>query len=1133
MSTDCLQNSVTAYSISVWVNWSGSGGDRQVIFADRGVEVTDGMSLTLGIGHTGTGAGAAGDVFFVLDSDYISIGKFTTAPISANVWHHIVATWEAPSGTAVTSSQFKIYVDNELPSFTTEDLNGTSPQIRPVSPLSGRDDSQAGWEPMGCFFKGCLDELLVFDRALTEDEVRTLYGSGQGYYGTIATAPCATGLIAGYHFDEGQGTTVTDFSGNGHTGTLHGTVAWAASPKAVGMTAAYMHTYPTSGATSTHQITAFFTPVSNQPYPPGPSAPLSLTVNPLMTLSGDQEPATDQAASVIATFPADATGEVVFSENGATLGTARLGPAPSYALQFDGTSGYISTDCLQSAVRQYSVSAWVKTSATSEHEVLLANRGASGNAGVGLTLGLGKIGGWEGTAGDVFFTLESNYVLIGKVTRVTINDGVWHHVVGTWEGAAGAPVTYDQFEIYIDGVLQTSLYPDCNNPPLTGPDAPLSGGDGSQIGMEAGGGYFNGSMGELSIFDRALSQSNVNTLYAGGQGCYGTLAAGPCATGLVAGYHFDHTQGGESTTVADFSGNGYTGTLHDGVTWTPSSVAIARAGASYAALTTTFDAAGPYSITAAYSGDANYSSISAQIEFAVHNVIGREYYVDPQNGTDENNDYGTLALPFKTFWKARDKANQPGDTVFLRGGDYPMADLAAMGGSNAIYAGGAPGAPITYTNYPGETPVLDFSEQEPAWQYDASTGWWYATVPEDSLVRRGVNNDNRLHVYRKEGQLAVALGSLGEMTDSKYNPGGQLAYDLSYYEYNPSNPAYRTLYWRPSALVPAAGDVAGDLKLVSRSSELDVSYLCSYVTIQGLTLQFSASFQAAGEHLAILDNTITNFWGQGLVGPGANSVVEGNFIDRIGGPWAEGPGLNWPHCLYGGGDFSTIVDNFFGRSMDGNSVKIYGANHVVFDYNVVYEDDPHDHFHALEVTGGCSDVDIQHNVIVNPGGGGFAMSYGVDGVTFSNNYLESDSTLPALLAATDNAPTSVENFQITNNILNGYWGIHFQLNTVLAGSLVSRNQWFNTQEWQINVNGSPPQNPWELYSDYLVWVQANEPTWEQDSTWTQTAPTFGDPTAFEQSYLDGPEGAGASYSVLWQAYIQLWSYAQTNYGFAG
>ncbi len=224
-------------------------------------------------------------------------------------------------------------------------------------------------------------------------------------------------------------------------------------------------------------------------------------------------------------------------------------------------------------------------------------------------------------------------------------------------------------------------------------------------------------------------------------------------------------------------------------------------------------------------------------------------------------------------------------------------------------------------------------------------------------------------------------------------------------------------------------------------------------TIQGLTLQFGACFQAAGEHLAILDNTITNFWGQGLVGPGANSVVEGNFIDRIGGPWAEGPGLNWPHCLYGGGDFSTIVDNFFGRSMDGNSVKIYGANHVVFDYNVVYEDDPHDHFHALEVTGGCSAVDIQHNVIVNPEGGGFAMSYGVDGVTFANNYLESDSTGPALLAAADNAPSCVENFQITDNILNGSYGIHFQTNTVLAGSLVAGNTWLNTQYWFITVNG--------------------------------------------------------------------------------
>ncbi|MGH7427645.1 MAG: LamG-like jellyroll fold domain-containing protein, partial [Candidatus Methylomirabilaceae bacterium] len=41
----------------------------------------------------------------------------------------------------------------------------------------------------------------------------------------------STGLIAGYAFEEGSGTTVADASGNGHTGSLNGGVTWTSSGK--------------------------------------------------------------------------------------------------------------------------------------------------------------------------------------------------------------------------------------------------------------------------------------------------------------------------------------------------------------------------------------------------------------------------------------------------------------------------------------------------------------------------------------------------------------------------------------------------------------------------------------------------------------------------------------------------------------------------------------------------------------------------------------------------------------------------------------------------------------------------------------------------------------------------------------
>ena len=43
---------------------------------------------------------------------------------------------------------------------------------------------------------------------------------------TFAQNPWMASLVAGYHMDEGQGTTLADFSGHGHDGTLHDGLKW-------------------------------------------------------------------------------------------------------------------------------------------------------------------------------------------------------------------------------------------------------------------------------------------------------------------------------------------------------------------------------------------------------------------------------------------------------------------------------------------------------------------------------------------------------------------------------------------------------------------------------------------------------------------------------------------------------------------------------------------------------------------------------------------------------------------------------------------------------------------------------------------------------------------------------------------
>jgi hypothetical protein len=81
------------------------------------------------------------------------------------------------------------------------------------------------------------------------------------------------------------------------------------------------------------------------------------------------------------------------------------------------------------------------------------------------------------------------------------------------------------------------------------------------------------------------------------------------------------------------------------------------------------------------------------------------YYVAPTGGDD--NYEGTIDAPWATWRKAFDTA-QAGDTVYFRGGVwYPEAFVTYDG--NVSGNSGTSSNPISYFNYPGETPILDCS----------------------------------------------------------------------------------------------------------------------------------------------------------------------------------------------------------------------------------------------------------------------------------------------------------------------------------------------------------------------------------------------------------------------------------------
>ncbi|MDD4128634.1 MAG: hypothetical protein PHY04_02780, partial [Candidatus ainarchaeum sp.] len=70
-------------------------------------------------------------------------------------------------------------------------------------------------------WNGKLGKVAIFNRALSEEDITSLYDLGRGLNVDISVSPFNSGLILGYPFDEGSGTTAYDETGN-HNGSLIG-----------------------------------------------------------------------------------------------------------------------------------------------------------------------------------------------------------------------------------------------------------------------------------------------------------------------------------------------------------------------------------------------------------------------------------------------------------------------------------------------------------------------------------------------------------------------------------------------------------------------------------------------------------------------------------------------------------------------------------------------------------------------------------------------------------------------------------------------------------------------------------------------------------------------------------------------
>ncbi|MBI4159563.1 carbohydrate binding domain-containing protein [Candidatus Wolfebacteria bacterium] len=135
--------------------------------------------------------------------------------ITLNQWQYVVVTWDG----AAAASGVKFYVNGVESSSYGQEANGVtsrvtgSPSLALIGNRTNADRT----------FKGLIDDVRIYNRALTEAEIRQLYKAGSSFHpNTTNKSTIRDGLVGQWTFDGADmGTTsARDASGNSNTGWL-------------------------------------------------------------------------------------------------------------------------------------------------------------------------------------------------------------------------------------------------------------------------------------------------------------------------------------------------------------------------------------------------------------------------------------------------------------------------------------------------------------------------------------------------------------------------------------------------------------------------------------------------------------------------------------------------------------------------------------------------------------------------------------------------------------------------------------------------------------------------------------------------------------------------------------------------
>jgi predicted alpha-1,2-mannosidase len=188
-------NPTEAVSASFWFKTDGDmpGGITSVFRHDRHItplQLWDG-------GETGN------LIYFSEDADGFQTLSFDFGTYADDQWHHYAITYES-------GNRAVIYVDEEKVAATSDNVGSLTPSSLPWSIGAAVDRG-------GEYFQGTLDEITLFETALTADQVQTL---------ADGTATASESTIFRFSFEESGVEQISDLAGHDHPGVVYGDPTW-------------------------------------------------------------------------------------------------------------------------------------------------------------------------------------------------------------------------------------------------------------------------------------------------------------------------------------------------------------------------------------------------------------------------------------------------------------------------------------------------------------------------------------------------------------------------------------------------------------------------------------------------------------------------------------------------------------------------------------------------------------------------------------------------------------------------------------------------------------------------------------------------------------------------------------------